>query len=72
MGKMATFGSIVAVRVFIVNSMYLDIINGHTGFLQKYIYVKIKVPLKVRVFMRFLHCKVIFTKDNSSKRVIRV
>jgi hypothetical protein len=53
--------------VFSVKSMYLDFMNGHTIFLKKYIW-KIKVPLKIRIFMWFLHRKVILTKDNLLKR----
>ena len=52
---------------FTVKSMYLDYMNGHTPFLRKYIW-KIKVPLKIRIFMWFLHRKVILTKDNLLKR----
>jgi hypothetical protein len=47
--------------------MYLDYLNGHTDYLRKYIW-KIKVPLKIRIFMWFLHRKVILTKDNLIKR----
>jgi hypothetical protein len=52
---------------FTVKSMYLDLLDGHTIFLKKYIW-KIKVPLKIRIFMWFLHKKVILTKDNLKKR----
>jgi hypothetical protein len=51
---------------FSVKSMYLDFMNGHTIFLKRYIW-KIKVPLKIRIFMWFLHRKVILTKDNLLK-----
>jgi hypothetical protein len=47
--------------------MYVDIMNGHTVFLKKYIW-KMKVPLKIKIFMWFLHQKVILTKDNLAKR----
>jgi hypothetical protein len=40
--------------------------NGHTVFLRKYIW-KIKVPLKIKIFMWFLYRKVILTKDNLAK-----
>jgi hypothetical protein len=53
--------------VFSVKSMYLDFLNGHTKFLKRYIW-KIKVPLKIRIFMWFLHRKVILIKDNLLKR----
>jgi hypothetical protein len=47
--------------------MYLDLLNDQTVYLKKYIW-KIKVPLKIRIFMWFLHRKVILTKDNLLKR----
>jgi hypothetical protein len=47
--------------------MYVDMMNGHTVFLRKYIW-KLKVPLKIKIFMWFLHHKVILTKDNLAKR----
>jgi cellulose synthase/poly-beta-1,6-N-acetylglucosamine synthase-like glycosyltransferase len=47
--------------------MYLDLLDGHTIFLKKYIW-KIKVPLKIRIFMWFVFKKVILTKDNLVKR----
>jgi hypothetical protein len=53
--------------VFTVKSMYLDYLNGHTKFLKKYIW-KMKVPLKIKIFMWFLNRKVILTKDNLAKR----
>ena len=40
--------------IFTVKSMYLDFMNGHTKYLFKYIW-KMKVPLKIRIFMWFLH-----------------
>jgi hypothetical protein len=52
---------------FTVKSMYLDLLNDHTMYLKKYIW-KIKVPLKIRIFMWFLHKGVILTKDNLIKR----
>jgi hypothetical protein len=45
----------------------MDLLNGHTVFLKKYIW-KMKVPLKIKIFMWFLHKKVILTKDNLAKR----
>jgi hypothetical protein len=41
--------------------------NDHTIFLCRYIW-KMKVPLKIRIFMWFLHRKVLLTKDNLAKR----
>jgi hypothetical protein len=55
--------------VFTVKSMYLDLLDDDTKYLQKYIW-KMKVPLKIKVFMWFLHQKVILTKDNLKKKAI--
>jgi hypothetical protein len=35
---------------FSVKSMYADFMNGHMVFLKKYLW-KIKVPLKIKIFM---------------------
>jgi hypothetical protein len=59
--KLTTSGS------FTVKLMYADLMNGHTVFLRKYIW-KLKVPLKVKIFMWFLYQKVIITKDKLTKR----
>jgi hypothetical protein len=53
--------------VFSVKSMYLDLMNGHTVYLQKYLW-KLKIPLKIKIFMWFLSNKVLLTKDNLAKR----
>jgi hypothetical protein len=53
--------------LFSVKSMYLDMMNGHTRFLRKYLW-KIKVPLKIKIFMWFLSNRVLLTKDNLMKR----
>jgi hypothetical protein len=53
--------------VFSVKSFYTDLMNGHTRFLHTYLW-KIKVPLKIKIFMWFLHKKVLLTKDNLAKR----
>jgi hypothetical protein len=53
--------------VFSVKSMYEDLMNGHTRFLRKYLW-KLKIPLKIKVFMWFLNNKVLLTKDNLAKR----
>jgi hypothetical protein len=50
-----------------MKTMYLDPLNGHTVFLKKYIW-KMKVPLKIKIIMWFLHKGVILTKDNLAKR----
>jgi hypothetical protein len=59
--KLTTSGS------FTVKSLYLDYMNDHTRFVRKYLW-KIKVPLKIRIFMWFLHRRVLLTKDNLAKR----
>jgi hypothetical protein len=53
--------------IFSVKSMYLDYMDDHTKFLRKYIW-KIKVPLKIRIFMWFLLKRVLLTKDNLARR----
>lgn len=55
------------IGIFTVKSMYLDQMNGHTRFLYKYLW-KLKVPLKIKIFMWFLKNKVLLTKDNLAKR----
>jgi hypothetical protein len=47
---------------FSVKFMYNDLMNGHTVYLKKI--WKLKVPLKIRIFMWFLQQKGILTKDN--------
>jgi hypothetical protein len=47
--------------------MYIDYMDDHTKYLHKYLW-KIKVPLKIKVFMWFLNKKVLLTKDNLIKR----
>jgi hypothetical protein len=49
--------------IFLVKSLYSKCMNGHTQFLKKYLW-KLKVPLKIRIFMWFLYNKVLLTKDN--------
>ena len=39
--------------IFTVKSMYLDLMNGHARFLKKYLW-KLKIPLKIKIFMWFL------------------
>jgi hypothetical protein len=53
--------------VFSMKSLYADFMNDHTKYLQKYLW-KMKVPLKISIFMCFLHKKVILIKDNLLKR----
>ena len=52
---------------FTVNSLYLDYLSDNTRFLRKYIW-KMKVPLKIKIFMWFLYRREILTKDNLVKR----
>uniref|UniRef100_A0A453HJS4 Reverse transcriptase zinc-binding domain-containing protein n=1 Tax=Aegilops tauschii subsp. strangulata TaxID=200361 RepID=A0A453HJS4_AEGTS len=47
--------------------MYLNIINSVTSPRSMHIW-KVKVPLKIKVFMWFVHKQVILTKDNLAKR----
>ena len=42
--------------VFSVRSLYLEQMSGNTRFLKKYLW-KMKVPLKIKIFMWFLHKK---------------
>jgi hypothetical protein len=53
--------------VFTVKSMYEDFMNVHSDFPTKYLW-KLKIPLKIKIFMRFLNTKVLLTKDNLAKR----
>ena len=55
--KLTRFG------VFSVKSMYIDIINSNSIPTSKYVWA-VKVPLKIKVFMWFVHKQVILTKDN--------
>jgi hypothetical protein len=59
--KLTTNGS------FSVKSMYEDMMNDHTPFLHKFLW-KMKIPLKIKIFMWFLSNKVLLTKDNLVKR----
>ena len=47
--------------------MYLDIINTSVIPSSKHVW-KVKVSLKIKVFMWFVHKQVILTKDNLAKR----
>uniref|UniRef100_A0A453AL62 Reverse transcriptase zinc-binding domain-containing protein n=1 Tax=Aegilops tauschii subsp. strangulata TaxID=200361 RepID=A0A453AL62_AEGTS len=53
--------------VFSVKSMYLDVINSSVIPSSKHVW-KVKVPLRIKVFMWFVHKQVILTKDNLAKR----
>ena len=53
--------------VFSVKSMYLDVID--TRSLSRSLHFwKIKVPLRIKIFMWFVHKGVFLTKDNLTKR----
>jgi hypothetical protein len=47
--------------------MYLDLTNGHTSYLRKYLW-KLKISLKIENFMWFLNNKVLLTKNNVAKQ----
>ena len=59
--------NLTASGIFSVKSMDLGYMNDNTIFHRKYLW-KIKVPLKIKIFMWFLHRKCILTKDNLLKR----
>jgi hypothetical protein len=46
--------------------MYEDLMNIHSDVPTKYLW-KLKIPLKIKIFMWFLNKKVILTKDNLDK-----
>jgi hypothetical protein len=46
---------------FLDKSMYADYMNEHTVFIRKYLW-KIKVPLKIRIFMCFIYKKSYFNQ----------
>jgi hypothetical protein len=52
--------------LFFVKSMYEDIMCDHTPYLRKYLW-KVKIPLKIKIFMWFMSNKVLLTKDNLAK-----
>ena len=49
--------------VFSVKSMYLDVINSSVIPSSKHVW-KVKVPLRIKVFMWFVHKQVILAKRN--------
>ena len=58
--------SLTTTGVFSVKSMYLDLID--TGPLSRSLHLwKVKVPLRIKIFMWFIHKGLILTKDNLSK-----
>jgi hypothetical protein len=52
---------------FLVKYMYGHYMNGYTVFLKKYLW-KLKVSVKLKIFMWLLYKKVLLTKDNLAKR----
>jgi hypothetical protein len=55
--------------LFMVKSLYLDLMNDHTKFLRKESYLRKSYLRKIiRIFMWFLHQRVLLTKDNLLKR----
>ena len=52
--------------IFSVKSYYLDLINGHAAFKRGYLW-KLKIPLKIKIFLSFLSIKELLTKDNLAK-----
>jgi hypothetical protein len=59
--------NLTASSVFSVKSMYLEYMNGNPRYLRSYLW-KIKIPLKIKIFMWFLSNKVLLTKDNLARR----
>jgi hypothetical protein len=53
--------------IFTVKSMYAKMINSSVRFKHMYLW-KMKVPLKIKIFMWFLNKKILLTKDNLAKR----
>uniref|UniRef100_A0A453QJT6 Reverse transcriptase zinc-binding domain-containing protein n=1 Tax=Aegilops tauschii subsp. strangulata TaxID=200361 RepID=A0A453QJT6_AEGTS len=53
--------------LFTFNSMYLDLINS--GPIPRSLHIwRVKVPLRIKIFMWFVHKQVILTKDNLLRR----
>jgi hypothetical protein len=54
-------------RIFTVHSMYLVVINNGVVERNKMIW-KLKMPLKIKIFMWYMYKGVTLTKDNLAKR----
>jgi hypothetical protein len=54
--------------LYTVRSMYLGLLSDNTKYLKTYIW-KMKVLVKIKIFMWFLHRKVILTNDNLLKKL---
>jgi hypothetical protein len=52
--------------LFTVKFMCEDLMSDHTPFPRKYLW-KVKIPLKIKIFMWFLSNKVLLTRDNLAK-----
>jgi hypothetical protein len=50
-----------------LQSIYEDFMSGHVMFLCNYLW-NLKLPLKIMIFMWFVHPKVLLTRDNLTKR----
>ena len=53
--------------LYTIKSHYLDLHNGHTWYLWKYL-LKLKFPLKIKIFLWFWNRKELLTKANLAKR----
>uniref|UniRef100_A0A452XHY1 Reverse transcriptase zinc-binding domain-containing protein n=1 Tax=Aegilops tauschii subsp. strangulata TaxID=200361 RepID=A0A452XHY1_AEGTS len=53
--------------IFMVKSFCMDLINSYPLSRSLHIW-KVKVPLRIKIFMWFVHKQVILTKDNLIKR----
>jgi hypothetical protein len=54
-----------------VKSMYLYMMNDHTKYLIRYI-CKIKVAVKIKVFIWFFHHKVLLTNINKVREIEKI
>ena len=59
--------TLISNGTFTVKLYYEDLLNGHTRYLHKYLW-KLKIPLKIKIFLWFLNRKKILTKDNLIKQ----
>jgi hypothetical protein len=52
---------------FTVHSMYLALINNGTSHMNKQLW-RLKVPLKIKIFLWYMYKEVVLTKDNFVKQ----